>query len=233
MILFVASDCRSREATVSEVLDVITIRASDRLNLAEAVNSFYALIADDHAMTGLILAQQNDENDVEETALMVALSRLLRDLTSARSGAEWLRDFVLTTGARAIRDGLVELTKDSRLDGDFREQAGFLVEEYGDSLGSLTEAGYNGLISSEVPQYVALLDEAKEFLSRRSGQGDLLKNILCGASTLMIVGGMVTTLIPPHIQGPVIAGAGTGGFKIFKCNVNELEQAKYWKPADE
>jgi hypothetical protein len=216
---------------VSEVLDVVNITANDRLALAEAVNSFFALIPDDHAMTGLILEQRTHEND--ETALMVALSRLLRDLTSARSGAEWLRDFVLTAGASTIRDGIIELTKDPRLDGDFREQAGTLVEEYGDSLGSLVEAGYNGLIRNEVPQYVALLEEATEFLGRNSGQGDLLKNILCSASTLLIVGGMVTTLVPPHIQGPIIAGVGGGAFKVFKCNLNELEQGRNWKPATE
>ncbi len=215
---------------MSEVLTIVRITANDRLALAEAVNSFFALIADDHAMTGLISAQRNN---VDETALMVALSRLLRDLTSARSGAEWLREFVLTAGASTIRDGIIELTKNSRLDDDFREQAGSLVEEYGDSLGTLTEAGYNGLIRNEGPQYVALLDEAKEFLGGDSGQGDLLKNILCSASTLMIVGGMVTTLIPPHIQGPVIAGVGGGAFKVFKCKLNELEQGRNWQPATE
>ncbi len=217
---------------MSEVLEVINVTANDRLALAEAVNSFFALIADDHAMTGLILAQQNDEVEIDQTALMVALSRLLRDLTAARSGAEWLREFVLTKGAGNIRDVIIELTKSPQLDDEFKEQASALVDEYGDSLGGLIEAGYDGFTRSEAQQYMALLDDAKELLSRHSGQGDLLKNVLCSASALMIAGGMVTTLIPPHIQGPVIASVGGGAFKVFKCKLEELEQGRHWKIAE-
>lgn len=206
----------------------IRITPDDRLALAQAVNSFFSLITYDQAWTGLLRERREDE--AFEPQLMLVLSQLLRDLHSGRSGATWLQQFVLDNGPGPIIEAIIEVRANTD-DEDLRRAVDDLVDQYGSQLGELTEAGYAGLVSNEIPQFDTLLEEARGVLRRQASEGDLLKNVLCSAATLMISGGMVSTLIPPHVQGPVIAGVGVSVFGIWKCKLDELERKEGWRPA--
>jgi hypothetical protein len=206
----------------------IRITPDDRLALAQAVTSFFSLITYDQAWTGLLVERRDDE--AFEPQLMLVLSQLLRDLHAGRAGATWLQQFVLDNGAGPIVEAVVQVRANTD-DEDLRRAVGDLVDLYGGQLGELTEAGYAGLVSNEIPQFDALLEEARGALRHQASEGDLLKNVLCSAATLMISGGMVSTLIPPHVQGPVIAGVGVSVFGIWKCKLDELERKAGWKPA--
>lgn len=206
----------------------IRITPDDRLALARAVGSFFSLINYDVAWTGLLTERRDGESF--EPQLMLVLSQLLHDLPAAREGAAWLRQFVLENGPSGITEATAAISANTD-DDDLRQAVGRLAAEFGGQLGELTEAGYAGLTSNEIPQFDALLEEARSALRHQESDGDLLKNVLCSASTLMISGGMVTTLVPPHVQGPVIAGVGAAAFTAFKCRLNELERKAGWKPA--
>lgn len=211
---------------MTEFATAVRATADDALALSEAVSSFFSLLTSDHAWTAL-LSMQAEAPGERNSALMLSLSRLLRDLVASRAGASWLQDFVVRTGARSIL-AAIDDARQSVDDKEFRASVTALLETYGDELGPLTEGGYRGFIGSETKQFVALLEDGRAVLQDEGTQGDLFKNVLCSAASLMIVGGMVTTAIPPHVQGPVIAGVGVSAFKAFKCRLEELEDGKGW-----
>ncbi len=201
--------------------------AADKLALSAANTSFFALISEDHAWTSLVTAGEA-EQPADSSAVMTSLAHLLTGLAAARAGAEWLRDFVLTRTAREITTA-IEQTLDEVDDDLLRDAGRSLLEEYGEQLGPLTEAGYAGLLSNETRQFALLLQQSQDVLNASPPDGDLLKNVLCSAATLLISGGMVSTAIPPHVHGPVIAGAGAGAFKVFGCRLDELERREGWR----
>jgi hypothetical protein len=205
----------------------LQITPDDRLALARAVDSFFSLIAYDHAWTGLLQDRQSD--DADQRQLTLILSELLQDLATAGRGAAWLREFVNTNSPGRIVDAMAEVAA-STSDDYLREEAGRLISHYGSQLGELAEAGYAGLTSNEVPQFAALLSEANAAIRSQHTDGDLLTNILCSAATLMVAGGMVSTAVPPFIHGPVIAGVGVGAFTAFKCKLKDLERKEGWQP---
>ena len=203
----------------------LDVSSNDRIALASVNRSLLALICDDHAWTSLLTSAEDEAVGTAE--LSTALSNLLGGLGNAQRGAGWLQDFVVTRGAGSIASAM-ERAIDESIDDAFRESAGSLLHEYGDEIGTLTESGFNGFSSSAAQQVAVLLEDAQRMVRGSSAEGDLIKNILCSSATLLLVGGMVTTAVPPHVHGPIIAGVGISSFKAFGCRLDDLEKRDRW-----
>jgi hypothetical protein len=204
-------------------LSVISISTVDRLQLARAVASFQSVLAFDHAWTGLAV-QERPLTESDLLSLPILAAELLRGLSEALEGARWLQDFIRRTDAMELREGLNEAAKTTS-DANERSDLLALSEEYGDQIGTLAELGAEGLSAGMLKQQQVLSVELAQLLQGKRAHGDLLKGMLCSLSASFMVGGMVTTAIPPYVHGPIIFGAGATAFKTFKCDLREMEEA--------
>lgn len=204
----------------------LSVSAADRVELAQALIAFHALFVLDDAWTGLA-AQPDARSEADIEALTTVGGALLAALQPARRGAAWLQDYVVRTGAATLRDGL--LAARDAVDDDRRAEVDGLVEEFGDQIGRLTESGYRALVQGLPTQRLALVEELAAILHGAPADGDLLKNVLCSTLALSVVGGIVSTALPPHVHGLALAATGRLAYASFRCNLDELEDARRWR----
>jgi hypothetical protein len=200
--------------------------ADEQLALAQAVSSFQSLIVFDSVWTGL--AESIEQRTEDEQGVLTALvGSILQDLERARVGATWLQNFVLDEGINSVRERALTAAKELP-DGD-----GSVIQDvdevYGELFGQFVEDCYGSLRDSLGDQRRALVQELARLLNGQTGDGDLFKNILCGISGGMTVGGLIFTAVPPHITGPLIVTAGVAAVKAFKCDLDDLANKKKWR----
>jgi hypothetical protein len=218
--------CRSWEAEAMAVRTEIYMGANERLSLADAVSSFQSLIVLDHAWTGLASTiEQPTDND--EDVLASLIGSILRDLDRAREGAAWLQDYVLQIGLEELRSAALAAAED--LPDGIASVIQDVDETYGDQFGAFTEDCYVSLRDGLREQRSTLVRELAELLSGEPSDGDLFKNILCGVAAGMTIGGVIATAVPPHVQGPIIVGAGAVALKAFKCDLEDLDRKSKWR----
>lgn len=151
---------------------------------------------------------------------------MLTQLEQARAGAAWLNEFVVQTGADRLRSALISAADD---DPDLGPAIHAINDEFGDQIGELTETGYRIYRTSVSRQQQALAKELGALLSAQPSEGDLFKGILCSVAALTVVGGLVTTVIPPHAHGIAITAAGGKAFRSFKCDLRELDRIRSYQ----
>lgn len=204
----------------------IRITPDERLALVRAIESFQSLLVLDHAWTGLATSHEPNSHD-DEAVLTDLVSSILHDLERARVGATWLQDFVVRTGTIELREAIREASR------NLPEELSPLLEDldqvYGGRIGELAECCYETLRDAIHDQRLSLAQELTSLLSGENGEGDLFRNVICAIAAGATVGGLILTAIPPHIQGPIIAGAGATTAAAYKCNPDDLERGRKWR----
>jgi hypothetical protein len=199
----------------------VSASASDRIALGQAVASFQSLLALDHAWTGL--AQAESLSTDERHSLIGLVADIVRQLEQAEAGAAWVQDFVLRTGTDHLR---AALQSTAEAVPDLEPEIRAIDEEFGSQIGELTESGYGVFTANVGRQQQILVEELGRLLSAVPSDGDLLQAVLCGLSALTIVGGIVSTVLPPHAHGVAITAAGAKAFKTFKCNFERRKKPR-------
>jgi hypothetical protein len=204
----------------------IWISPNERLALARAIESFQSLFVLDHVWTGLATSHEPNSHD-DEAVLTDLVSSILHDLERARVGATWLQDFVVRTGAVELREAIREASR------NLPEELSPLLEDldqvYGGRIGELAESCYETLRDAIHDQRISLARELASILSGENSEGDLFRNVICALAAGATVAGLILTAIPPHIQGPIIAGAGATTAAAYKCNPDDLEKGRKWR----
>lgn len=204
----------------------IRISPDECLALVRAIESFQSLLVLDHAWTGLATSHEPNSHD-DEAVLTDLVSSILHDLERARVGATWLQEFVVRTGAVELREAIREASR------NLPEELSPLMEDldqvFGGRIGELAESCYQTLRDAIHYQRLSLAQELTNLLSDENSGGDLFRNVICALAAGATVGGLILTVIPPHIQGPIIAGAGATTAAAYKCNPDDLERGRKWR----
>jgi hypothetical protein len=204
----------------------IRISPSEHLALARAIESFQSLFVLDAVWTGLATSREPKSED-DEAVLTELVASILRDLERALVGATWLQGFVLGTGAVELREAIRQAS------GNVPEELSPLLEDldqvFGDRIGTLAESCYGTLRDTIHDQRLDLVRELTRILGGENSEGDLFRNVICALAAGSTVGGMILTVIPPHVQGPIVAGVGAAVATAYKCNPNDLEQGRKWR----
>jgi hypothetical protein len=203
--------------------------AGEHLALANAISSFQNLIVFDNAWTGVAETIERATDD-DQAVLTSLVGSLLQDLERARVGATWLQDFVVRVGIDSVRDAALTAAK-SMSDDDIASVIQDVDEVYGKSFGQFADDCDSSLREGLGAQRRTLVQELAQLLTGEPSDGDLFKNILCGISGGMTVGGLIFTAVPPHITGPIIVTAGVAAVKAFKCDLDDLAKKKKWRLA--
>ncbi|TLH66801.1 hypothetical protein C1S80_06970 [Mycolicibacterium aubagnense] len=200
--------------------------ANENLALAQAISSFQRLILLDNAWTSTADSIEQ-ATDQDQAVLAALVASMLQELEHALVGAAWLQDFVVQRGIGRVRDAALAAAK------DLPDGIASVIEDvdavYGEQFGQFTEDCYRSLSSGLGNQRRALVQELARLLTGETSDGDLFKNILCGISAGMTVGGLIFTAVPPHVTGPIIVGAGAVALGAFKCDLHNLSEKKKWR----
>ena len=133
-----------------------------------------------------------------------------------------------------MQTGAAELREAIRLESrNLPEELYPLLEDldqvYGDRIGELAQSCYDTLRDAIHDQQLSLASEFTRLLGGEDSEGDLFGNVICALAAGATVGGLILTAIPPHIQGPIIAGAGAAVATAYKCNPDNLERGRKWR----
>ena len=204
----------------------VRISPGQRLELARAIESFQSLFVLDHVWTGLAVSSEPRSDD-DEGVLTDLVSSILHDLKRALVGAAWLQDFVVQTGAAELREAI--RLESRNLPEELQPLLEDLDQVYGDRIGTLAQSCYDTLRDAIHDQRLSLVSEFTRLLAGEDSEGDLFSNVICALAAGATVGGLILTAIPPHIQGPIIAGAGAAVATAYRCNPDDLERGRKWR----
>jgi hypothetical protein len=202
------------------------VTALDRRRLSDSITSFQTLLALDHSWTGMIEGDGRIR-EAEHKDVVVVGARLLTALDDADENATWLRRFVLREFYGQLHAALLAATENAPR--DYREDMLDIANETGDWLDSIAEDGFETFQRGVPRQRTAIVRDLGRVVGGLDADGDLFGNILCAASALLFVGGVVSTIVPPHLHGIPVAKAGLAAFRVYRCDIRNLEDPTEWR----
>jgi hypothetical protein len=180
----------------------------DEYQLVTATSSFFRMLSLDQVWTDGAERGAQGEDVVEALEPVVAE---LRDLVG-RAGES---AYAVVRAAQALDPGLSEIAHFLTSD----DERAMLEALFGAAGGVIpfAQQTYESIVDMLPNERAELNNQWSTLQGGGAGVGDLSRKFMCKLADIMMVGGAVSTVVPPHLHGPATFASGLAIYRSHKC----------------